>query len=120
MKVFFKNSYPESQSTLEQIQSFYAVYFFMTSLLKIILLSVVYLRFLQELLTNISKGVNARLELGKKSEKEQMALTKEHQKKINFLTDECREVSSKFFYFKIVPSFSVLTPYIYYKNIDWG
>lgn len=58
-----------------------------------------HLRFLQELLTNISKGVNARLELGKKSEKEQMALTKEHQKKINFLTDECREVSSKFFLF---------------------
>ncbi|XP_052694683.1 uncharacterized protein LOC128172979 [Crassostrea angulata] len=51
-----------------------------------------HIRFLQEILMNVSKGINARLELGKKSEKEQMELTKEHIKKINFLTDECRKV----------------------------
>lgn len=48
---------------------------------------------------NVSKGINARLELGKKSEKEQMELTKEHIKKINFLNDECRKVSTKIFQF---------------------
>lgn len=57
------------------------------------------IRFLQEILMNVSKGINARLELGKKSEKEQMELTKEHIKKINFLTDECRKVSTKIFQF---------------------
>lgn len=51
-----------------------------------------HIRFLQEILMNVSKGINARLELGKKSEKEQMELTKAHIKKINFLTDECRKV----------------------------
>lgn len=56
-----------------------------------------HIRFLQEILMNVSKGINARLELGKKSEKEQMELTKEHIKKINFLTDECRKVSTKIF-----------------------
>lgn len=45
----------------------------------------------------VSKGINARLELGKKSKNEQMGLTKEHIEKINFLTKECREVSSIFF-----------------------
>lgn len=44
---------------------------------------------------NVSKGINARLELGKKSKKEQMELTKEHIKNINFWTDECKKVSSK-------------------------
>lgn len=67
--------------------------------LRLICYFFVLIRFLHEILMNISKGINARLDLGKKSEKEQMALTKEHQRKINFWTDECREVSSKMFLF---------------------
>lgn len=44
-------------------------------------------------MTNISKGLHARLELGQKSEKDQQELVEAHQKKINMLTDECAQVS---------------------------
>lgn len=43
-------------------------------------------------MTNISKGLHARLELGQKSEKDQQELVEAHQKKINMLTDECAQV----------------------------
>lgn len=44
-------------------------------------------------MTNISNGLNARLEVGQKSEKDQQELVEAHQKKINMLTDECAQVS---------------------------
>eukprot|EP00105_Crassostrea_gigas_P045179 XP_019929327.1 PREDICTED: uncharacterized protein LOC105344489 isoform X2 [Crassostrea gigas] len=50
-----------------------------------------HLRFLKDLMTNISKGLHARLELGQKSEKDQQELVEAHQKKINMLTDECAQ-----------------------------
>lgn len=43
-------------------------------------------------MTYISKGLNARLELDQKSEKDQQELVEAHQKKINMLTDECAQV----------------------------
>lgn len=50
-----------------------------------------HLRFLKDLLTVISSGLNARLELGQKSEKDQQELVEAHHEKINMLTDECAQ-----------------------------
>lgn len=43
-------------------------------------------------MTVISSGLNARLELGQKSEKDQQELVEAHHEKINMLTDECAQV----------------------------
>lgn len=51
-----------------------------------------FFRFLQEMLKNISKGLHARIELGKKTEEEQKLLVERQQMKIDFLTDECKQV----------------------------
>uniref|UniRef100_K1QF18 Uncharacterized protein n=1 Tax=Magallana gigas TaxID=29159 RepID=K1QF18_MAGGI len=51
-----------------------------------------HLRFLQEILVAVSKSLNSRLELGNKTEKEQMDLARDHIKKIKFWTEQCREV----------------------------
>lgn len=40
----------------------------------------------------MSKSLNSRLELGNKTEKEQMDLARDHIKKIKFWTEQCREV----------------------------
>lgn len=58
---------------------------------------------------SLSQGINVRLDLGKKTEEEQMALTKKHRDKIKFWFIECREVYSNFFYAKLVVYFSVST-----------
>lgn len=49
-------------------------------------------RFLKDLLTNISKGLNARLELRQISEKDQQHLEEAHNKKIETITNECVQV----------------------------
>lgn len=49
-------------------------------------------RFLQELLKNVSKGLYARLQLGKKSAKEQHALQNTHLQKLQNLKLECKTV----------------------------
>lgn len=48
--------------------------------------------FLQELLKNVSKGLNARLQLGKKSAKEQHALQKIHLQSLQNLKMECKTI----------------------------
>lgn len=52
----------------------------------------IFFRFLQEILVAVSKSLNSRLELGNKTEKEQMDLARDHIKKIKFWTEQCREV----------------------------
>lgn len=44
------------------------------------------------MLKNISKGLHARIELGKKTEEEQKLLVERQQMKIDFLTEECKQV----------------------------
>lgn len=44
------------------------------------------------MLNNISKGLHARIELGKKTEEEQKLLVERQQKKIDMLTEECKQV----------------------------
>lgn len=61
---------------------------------------------MQEFLINVSKGLNARLELDKLDEKEQMDLANKHQKKIQFWTRECIEVLNLFY--NVFLSFVVL------------
>lgn len=51
-------------------------------------------RFLKDLLTNISKGLNARLELRQMSERDQHHLEEAHNKKIKTITDECIQVQN--------------------------
>lgn len=51
-----------------------------------------FFRFLQEILNNISKGLHARIDLEKKTEEEQRLLADRHQKQINELTEECKQV----------------------------
>lgn len=51
-----------------------------------------HLRFLKDLLTNISKGLNARLELRQMSERDQHHLEEAHNKKIKTITDECIQI----------------------------
>lgn len=41
---------------------------------------------------DISKGLHARIQLGKRTEEEQRSLAERHQKKIEFLTEECKQV----------------------------
>lgn len=55
-----------------------------------------HLRFLQTILRNVSKGLDARLELVNKSETEQSKLIKEHQEKVEKLTQECRKFREDF------------------------
>lgn len=55
-----------------------------------------HLRFLQEMLNNISKGLHARIELGKKTEEEQKLLVERQQKKIDMLTEECKQARKSF------------------------
>lgn len=47
---------------------------------------------LKDLLTNISKELNARLELRQMSERDQQHLEEAHNKKIKTITDECVQV----------------------------
>lgn len=49
-------------------------------------------RFMQELLTNIHKGLQARIDLGEKSEKDQIDLAEAHKIRINVIVDECKQV----------------------------
>lgn len=49
-------------------------------------------RFLQAILNNIAKGLHARIELGKKTEEQQKLLVERQQKKIEMLTEECKQV----------------------------
>lgn len=51
-----------------------------------------HLRFTQELLTNIHKGLQARLDLGEKSEKDQIDLAEAHKIRINVIVDECKQM----------------------------
>lgn len=51
-----------------------------------------HLRFLKDLLTNITKGLNARLELRQISEKDQQHLEEAHNKKIETITNECVQI----------------------------
>lgn len=51
-----------------------------------------FFQILQEMLKNISKGLHARIELGKKTEEEQKLLVERQQMKIDFLTEECKQV----------------------------
>lgn len=44
------------------------------------------------MLNNVSKGLHARIELGKKTEEEQKLLVERQQKKIDMLTEECKQV----------------------------
>lgn len=55
-----------------------------------------HLRFLQEMLNNISKGLHARIELGKKTEEEQKLLVERQQKNIDMLTEECKQARKSF------------------------
>ncbi|XP_052694686.1 uncharacterized protein LOC128172981 [Crassostrea angulata] len=48
-----------------------------------------HLRFLKDFLTNISKSLDARLEFGQISEKDQQEWVEAHEQKIKKLTDEC-------------------------------
>lgn len=50
-------------------------------------------RFLQELLENAAKNVHARLQVDKKTEKEQILKTEENKKKLKQLKEECTKVS---------------------------
>lgn len=50
-----------------------------------------HLRFLQTILRNVSKGLDARIELVNMSEAEQSMLIKEHQEKVEMITHKCRE-----------------------------
>lgn len=50
-----------------------------------------HLRFQQTILRNMSKGLDARIELVNKSEAEQSLLIKEHQEKVERLTEECSQ-----------------------------
>lgn len=43
----------------------------------------------------MSKSLNSRLQLGNKTEREQMDLARDHIKKIKFWTEQCREVFQK-------------------------
>lgn len=52
-----------------------------------------YYRFLQQVLTPLSKGLNARIELEKKTEEECASLLERHRKKLDELTIECKQVS---------------------------
>lgn len=54
-------------------------------------------RFLQQVLTPLSKGLSARIELKKKTEEECLSLLERHRKKIDELTKECIEVSHSSF-----------------------
>lgn len=49
-------------------------------------------RFLQQVLTPLSKGLSARIELEKKTEEECVSLLERHRKKIDELTIECKQV----------------------------
>lgn len=50
-----------------------------------------HLRFLQTILRNISKGLDARIDLVNKSEAEHLVLIKEQKEKVKLLTKECRQ-----------------------------
>lgn len=49
-------------------------------------------RFMQELLANIHKGLQARIDLGEKSEKDQIDLAEAHKIRINVIVEECKQV----------------------------
>lgn len=44
------------------------------------------------MLNDISKGLHARIDLGKKTEEEQKVLAEFHQKELDILTEECKQV----------------------------
>lgn len=44
------------------------------------------------MLNDISKGLHARIELNKKDEEEQKLLVERHQREIDILTEECKQV----------------------------
>lgn len=49
--------------------------------------------FLRELCKNVCKGLDARLEVGKRSEQDQKDLMEAHERKIDLLSCECLQVS---------------------------
>lgn len=49
-------------------------------------------RFLEELLINVTKNIQARIQLDKKTEEEQKTLTTKHQKEIESLKERCNKV----------------------------
>nr|XP_022287729.1 uncharacterized protein LOC111100297 [Crassostrea virginica] len=51
-----------------------------------------HLRFLQEFLRNVTTNLQARLQLGKKSEDEQISMTNDHQREIDALRQKCNDV----------------------------
>lgn len=53
-------------------------------------------RFLQQVLTPLSKGLSARIELEKKTEEECVSLLERHRKKIDELTIECKQARKEF------------------------
>lgn len=57
-----------------------------------IFVSTIFYRFLQQVLTPLSKGLSARIELEKKTEEECVSLLERHRKKIDELTIECKQV----------------------------
>lgn len=50
-------------------------------------------RFLQQVLRPLSKGLNARLEIEKKTEKECVLLLERHRRKLDEPSMECKQVS---------------------------
>lgn len=53
---------------------------------------------------SISTGFDARIELRKQTEKQQLDLATSHQKKIKELKQECKEVFSESFSLSCIPS----------------
>lgn len=81
---------------------------------KVYLIRSLYCRFLQTILRNVSKGLDARIELVNKSEAEQSMLIKEHQEKVEMLTHECRKVYTGIIPFQNTYIYNYYYYYYYY------
>lgn len=59
-------------------------------------------RRIKDILSAVSNGLHARIEFSKKNKEEQKELIDSHQKKIAFLTEECKKVTYyKLFYITV-------------------
>lgn len=56
------------------------------------MVNVYFYRFLQQVLTPLSKGLSARIELEKKTEEECVSMLKRHRTKLEDLTLKCKQV----------------------------
>lgn len=55
-----------------------------------------HLRFLQTMFNDISKGLHARIQLGKQTEEQQRLLAESHKQKLESLTEECKQAKESF------------------------